>query len=220
MPTFKSSTTGYAAATSVSCTAPAGVVAGDFQVLVLTISTGSETATTPSGWTLMGESENTGSNTSHTYFWYSTTATGSVSISKSSTRGGQAIRAAYADHDGYVASSWSATQYTTAGGTTATPSKTVTAVGQMVIGFSLFDGSGETTVLATATPPAGWTERVDVNSGTPERMGLQLIDITPAATGAVTGTTTWNNTAAIGRTSAAFILDAPTPSGGGLFLPF
>lgn len=104
-PTFRSKTEAgvTAPSTAVSIGAPAGVVSGDYQIVVLSMSSGSVTVgTTPSGWTLLSNDQVTSSTTpdrggtQRIAVYESSTATGTFSM----TLGGSAriwagVRLAY-----------------------------------------------------------------------------------------------------------------------------
>jgi hypothetical protein len=142
-----------AGATSHVCPMPAGVVAGDVLVMIAHAwGGGTPTLTTPTGWTSRGF-HNPGSDV---FGCYTRVADGSeganVTVPASTSTLGNIAILAYSGGSAVDAVTDFGSLQSTA--TPTVPSVTATAAG-VVVGVAAFAGA------ASATPAAGWTERLD-----------------------------------------------------------
>lgn len=186
--TYVGSASGGAAATTLTCAAPTGVVSGDHQLAIVCLEiTGESITAVPSGWTLLMRIDNAvdSGDSQATAIYTSTTATGSSSWTKNGSRSGYVVRLAWRGGDGLNAATDSGT--TRAAATSvALPSITTVQPDSLVIGVIHVDD--ETGTASTFTPPSGWTERFD-SSGIygGERHSVGVFEIEKATAGAQTG---------------------------------
>lgn len=209
-PTFGAVTSSSGLATGAfSLAAPAGLAAGDFQIAVVMLGSDAVTipTTPPAGWTFLGEAVNTSANSYRFYAFSSTTATGPVSFTKSTNRAHLAVRAYWDNHGGMIPGSFSLSNLTGGGGTAAIPAKTPADPDSLVIALAIQDRN-DTANGATATPPAGFTERFDQYVSAAEHLIITLADRpTTSANQAISGSFTWSATAASAMT-ASLVLDS------------
>lgn len=189
--TYVGSASGGAAATTLTCAAPSGVVSGDHQLAIVCLEiTGEAITAVPSGWTLIARVDNSldSGDSMATALYRSTTATGSSSWTKNGARSGWVVRLAWRGGNGL--NTGTAVSATRAASTSvALPTCTTTAVDSLVLGFVHVDD--ELGGTSTFTPPSGWTERFDssaVYGG--ERHSVGVFEIVRATAGAQTGTVT------------------------------
>lgn len=202
-PSFRSSTNATGTGTSMSANAPAAVVNTDFQIMVTYLAS-NETVTTPSGWTKLGTVSGTTSSRVHV-FW-AVGPTSAVSVTKSGSSRHRIVRAAYSNHGGVLSDTFGGVEYTTSGTTAAIMATTTTGIDALVIGGSEWVGAS----TATSTPPGGWTERLDTNTGSPDFLGATLADTWVPTPATVNATFTWN-TASATRSAWAVALQSSAP---------
>jgi hypothetical protein len=176
--------------TTVNLPAPAGVIAGDFQVAIIQ-SSGPETITAaPADWRLLDTASVTSPSTptdrggpSTSWVYYNTTGAQAAIFTKSGTRFWHGVRAAWRGQS--ALGDHQVTAEVSGAGSTShvTPSVTPVRGNSRVVGIVMSDlinlGSGP------FTPPAGWTERYDVtvigggvNAG-PEYESITVADFGP-----------------------------------------
>ncbi len=168
---------------SLSVPAPQGVAAGDVQLAVVAVSTGSETVSTPSGWTLVKSSTVTSGDTFRAYVFSSTTATGATTFTKSGNRQWQVARLAYRGSAGIGPS---AITISPTGSSHALPKVSTSGTQDRVVGAVVTDG-----VQLSSAPGSGWTERHDRSTGVgadpKEFESIGVVDRVVASPSAVTG---------------------------------
>ena len=188
-PTFVGVSTAAAAATSVSVAAPAGVAAGDHQLVFLGVPSTSETVTPPSGWELVRTQQNTVDATPFTLRVYRITtasATAAAAFTKSGSAQATAVRLAYRGGGGVESSNGSTSTSTTA--SHALGSVTTTVADSLVVAATYEDSASSS---KTHTMPSPWTERADFNTLGGARVGMiAAYDMVKATPGAQGGTIT------------------------------
>lgn len=186
--TVGSSSAGNATATTLTVPAPPGVADGHVLVAAVTVR-GSPAITAPAGWTLI-RSDQSGFTVKQSLYYKVAGASepGSYTWTFASSQGAAGGIVAFSGVD--TSSPVDASSGATGSGTAITaPSLTTTAADARLVGF--FGMSN----LATATPPTGMTERLDVSStaGT-YRASLEAADEPLGAAGS-TGSRTATSTA-------------------------
>jgi hypothetical protein len=166
LPTFVAKVDNSGASNSPSCAAPAGVQSGDYQLMVITSGSGSETmSTVPTGWTLVGSTTGTtgaaGASTRAFWVYESTTDTGTATFTKSGTRGWLASRHAWRGHGGRTINAVLANDETAAT-TIASPAISTLRADSLVI-FAAYNDM-EALAAGTWSVPSGWNERSDFNA--------------------------------------------------------
>ncbi len=167
-----------AVVTSIVATRPAGVVAGD--VLLASIDTrGSSVVTAPAGWTLVRMDLNASSLRKSTYV---RVATGSEPATYTWTFSGSRLAAAvihaYSGVDTTTPVDVVGGQVNASGTAVTAPSITTTVANTMLVGFFAKQSSG------TWTPPAGMTERGEINgTGGTQTTSATGVDALQAAIG-------------------------------------
>ncbi len=167
-----------AVVTSIVATRPAGVVAGD--VLLASIDTrGSSVVTAPAGWTLVRMDLNASSLRKSTYV---RVATGSEPATYTWTFSGSRLAAAvihaYSGVDTTTPVDVVGGQVNASGTAVTAPSITTTVPNTMLVGFFAKQSSG------TWTPPAGMTERGEINgTGGTQTTSATGVDALQAAIG-------------------------------------
>jgi hypothetical protein len=210
---------------SFTLTAPTGLASGDHQLIVGTVGTGSETwGTTPTGFTLAWDSGSIGGADTFRvviYVWNGATNTGSVVCTKSGTRHGHFVRAAWRGGTGFDLAT-DANAVTASGTSHAFPSQTTSGADNTTIGVSVID-TGPPGGTNAWTKPGTWdTEVYDASThgAQPEDISIGIFaELTAATATAVTGsaTSTLTDVAAVWSARLAGVaggVTAPTVAGG------
>ena len=188
--------TGQTSGSTIAVTKPAGTVSGDVMLASITVVSNASTVATPAGWTLLLNTNQTGTNTSRLYTFYliaGATEPGSYTWTVSGTNIGAV--AAIASFSGVDISASpidaSAGQATASSLTHTAPSVTTTVAGDMLVTVHEFASA------RTWTPPSGMTEIVDRASQAKGGNGVSLEMNTESR--AVTGATGTRTATAAGN---------------------
>lgn len=182
-PTFIASTSAETSSTSLTITTPSGSNSSSFLVALVAIDGTGETFSTPSGWTLV--SSNTGSAPwAYCFARVHDGSSPSYTFTKSAavvTAGGTIL--SYSGCSGIDVSAQSSAFTNNATAPTIT-----TSVADTRLMFVWFMGTND----AAATPPSGWTQRLDRSAGS---WYMEAWDKDAAqgigATGAISAATNW-----------------------------
>lgn len=224
-------TAGNGTSATVTAAAPAGVASGDYQLCVASIASSSATlGTTPAGWALLADIAVTGSSSpdrggSNRFAVYeSTTATGSFSLTISSSRVWHAVRGFWTLPSGSTGRTASAAS-TSVGSTGATsisaPAVTTVADNSLAIVVGGFD-TGPTSDTVKWSSTGSYTSRYNANigasggtaDGTAERQCLLIADQVFASSGSsATGTLTLTGTEEPAAVQVVLNGVADTPTG-------
>lgn len=209
---------------------PAGAVAGDYQLIVMVLSSANERITSiPAGWIQIDQFEDrTTSDTAYVYLFESTTSTGVANFQKNSSKGWRSLRIAVHSHNGRslpsnIVARSSRTNHVVASAMTEAPNSLVLA------GIVQADSNGGPGV-SFGISPSDWTLRTNSTNITSdgERITHGFATREYAAPSLVTGTFTstpednavlWtvilDGTGDVrrGSVSAPLTLDAPTVVG-------
>lgn len=153
------------AGTTINVAIPTGTISGDVMLASVAVVTNTATVITPTGWTLIQSSNQTGNNTSRLYTYYRVAGTSEPSsydwtIASADTIGTVAGIASFIGVNTTSPIDASAQQLTGTSTSHQAPSVTTTVAGDMLVTIHEFSSS------RTWTPPGGMTEVVDRYSRT------------------------------------------------------
>lgn len=191
--------------TSINVTLPAGLVDGDYTILVCCSNSSSGGLNLPSGWTAILANTNTanGSTAGHHAIFYRKWVSGdpsTVAVTLTSGRVGVLpVKVSGADPSTFVEVAASVTQ--AASGATAITAPTKTSTASTVMCYTLLARSSNGTII-TLSPNAGDTEVGEAGGASSQSQcfnSLNLHTITPGvASGTRTGTASSGTTGAMG----------------------
>lgn len=175
---------------SFSPAAPTGIASGDHQMVVGAVGTGSETwGAAPTGFTLAWDSGSIGgTDTYRVGIWISNASaqTGAVAFTKSGTRHGHFVRAAWRGGTGFDLAT-DANAVTVAGNTHALPAQTTSGTDNTTVGVAVID-IGPPGGINTWTKPAAWDNQhysANTHGPQPEDISIGIFSEVTAATATV-----------------------------------
>lgn len=191
--TFVGQSSAFGTGSSVSVPAPAGLASGDHQLLIVLVGTSGAIPATPSGFASAGSFSGSAGDSSMSIAVFTdsaSTVTGAISITNpASARLITAVRLAWRGGDGWLATPAPSGTTRTSASSHALPTQATTAADQTVVGAIAYDSGDGTSINTTWTPPAGWTERAEVNHGEGfETASIGAFDIVRTASGTQSGT--------------------------------